>query len=50
MFYIKTQQNNIREGNSYFLKYIISISKSSLNTIKKLEPFGKIRLYVIAQG
>ena len=47
---MQTQQENIREGNSYFPKYNIAISKTSLNKIEKLEPFGKISLHVISQG
>ena len=46
---METQQDNIREGNSYFQKYSISISQSSVVTIGKLEAICKIT-YVISQG
>ena len=45
-----TQKQNIREGNFYFPKYNISISKSIVETIGKLELIGKITLYIISQS
>ena len=46
---MQTQHEHIREGSFYFPKYDISIPKGSLNTIGKLEPFGKITLFTFSQ-
>ena len=35
IFYILTQQENIREGNFYFAKYSISVFQISVYTIGK---------------
>ena len=44
-----TQQENIKEGNLYFPKYI-SFSPCSVDTIQKFELIGKILLYITSQG
>ena len=49
-FHMQKQQENIREGNFYFPNCSISISLSSVDRISKLEPIGKITLYVISQS
>ena len=35
VFHMQVQQENIRDGNFYFFKYSISLSKSSIDTIGK---------------
>lgn len=46
----KHSRKNIREVVFYLLNYRIQISQSSTDIIGKLEPAGKITLYLIFQG
>ena len=41
---MQIQQENIRKGKLYFLKYSISVSQSSVDTIGKLELTQKVTL------
>ena len=44
-FHFQTQQENIRKGNFYFLKFIL-FSQNSIHTVGKFELIGKITLYL----
>ena len=45
---MKTTKN--RECNFNLPKYSILVSKNSVDALRKLEPIGKITLFVIPQG
>ena len=45
---MQAQQENIRDGNFYFLKYGISLSKSSIDTIGEIRVGWKVTLNVFS--
>ena len=47
---MQTWQENWRKAIFYFSKYSVSLSQSSVDTIRKSKAIGKITLYVISQG